>query len=59
MKIKIEAVSEIKAEVKLICSRPGTAIQNRKKKYVHGRELPFKTKERKINLFMAEDCHSK
>ena len=36
--------SEIKAEVKLICSRPGTAIQNRKSK---------------INMFMAGNCRSK
>ena len=37
--------SEIKAEVKLICSRPGTAIQNKKKS--------------KINMFMTANYHSK
>jgi len=36
--------SEIKEEVKLICSRPRTAIQNRKSK---------------INMFMAGNCRSK
>ena len=36
--------SEIKAEVKLICSRPVTAIQNRKGKII---------------MFMAGNCHSK
>ena len=36
--------SEIKAEVKLICSRPGTAIQNRKSKII---------------MFTAGNCHSK
>ena len=48
MKIKkceIEAErSEIEAEVKLICSRPGTAIQNRKSKII---------------MFAAGNCHSK
>ena len=39
--------SEIKAEVKLICSRPGTAIQNKTKKEI------------KINMFMTENYHSK
>ena len=34
----------MKAEVKLICSRPGTAIQNRKNK---------------TSVFMAGNCHSK
>ena len=36
--------SEIEAEVKLICSRPGTAIQNRKSKII---------------MFAAGNCHSK
>ena len=36
--------SEIKAEVKLICSRPGTAIQNRKSKII---------------MFMVGNCLSK
>ena len=36
--------SEIKAEVKPICLRPVTAIQNRKSKII---------------MFMAGNCHSK
>ena len=36
--------SEINAEVKLICSRPGNAIQNRKSKII---------------MFTAGNCHSK
>ena len=43
MKIKINK-SEIKAEVKLICSGPETPIQNRKCK---------------ISIFIAGNCRSK
>ena len=47
--------SEIKAEVKLICSRPGTAIQNKKKVKLicSWPRTTIQNRKGKINTFMA------
>ena len=47
----------MKAEVKLICSRPGTAIQNRKSKIIMFTAI--KNRKSKTSMFMAGNCHSK
>ena len=53
--------SEIKAEVKLICSRPGTAIQNRKSKIIMFWRpgTAIQNKKSKIIMFTAGNCRSK
>ena len=53
--------SEIKAEVKLICSRPRTAIQNRKRKIsmLIAGNCHSKQKRPEINMFMAGNFRSK
>ena len=52
--------SEIKAEVKLICSRPGTAIQNKKKVKLicSWPRTTIQNRKSKINMFMARNCRS-
>ena len=56
-----ENKSEIKEEVKLICSRPGTAIQNRKSKIsmLIAGNCCSKQKKPEINMFMAGNFRSK